>query len=252
MDRKNKARDRAVTWDTIRDASRCFHVSPFERAAFDDDYARMAHSHAETALSTQEREWVAAALTGRTLSTIVDLGCNTGLPLDHLCTVSGAQGIGIDINASALEEARRRFPTREFFAADSATTPLADASADCVLLHHTLAHVRDARGTIREAFRILRPGGTLSIITTNRIYKLWQAPWNLFSHFRPDLTARTHYSERAIRRLLEQSGFVLERVETLGPTPALCPSFLRQPARLRLMILARTPEFSEGVSHLRV
>jgi len=36
-----------------------------------------------------------------------------------------------------------------------------DASYDCFLLPNTLAHLRDLEGSLREALRIVRPGGTI-------------------------------------------------------------------------------------------
>jgi ubiquinone/menaquinone biosynthesis C-methylase UbiE len=46
---------------------------------------------------------------------------------------------------------------------DAARLPLPDASVDCVLLHLALAVVPDPVATIREAARVLRPGGRVSV-----------------------------------------------------------------------------------------
>lgn len=46
---------------------------------------------------------------------------------------------------------------------DAAGLPLPDASVDCVLLHLALAVVPDPVAAIREARRVLRPGGRVSV-----------------------------------------------------------------------------------------
>jgi ubiquinone/menaquinone biosynthesis C-methylase UbiE len=59
-----------------------------------------------------------------------------------------AASLGIDVQAEVMDAAR---------------LPLPDASVDCVLLHLALAVVPDPVAAIREARRVLRPGGRVSV-----------------------------------------------------------------------------------------
>lgn len=95
---------------------------------------------------------------------LVDLGCGGGLFAPAVAPL-GYRHIGIDLVASALKLAAAHgvTPVR----ADVAALPLADACADVVSAGEVLEHVPDARGVIREACRILRPGGTLVLDTIN-------------------------------------------------------------------------------------
>jgi len=95
---------------------------------------------------------------------LVDLGCGAGLLAPHVAT-KGYRHVGVDLVASALAQAaeHRVEPIR----ADVARLPLRDGCAAVVSAGELLEHVTDLPGTVAEACRILRPGGTLVLDTLN-------------------------------------------------------------------------------------
>lgn len=92
-------------------------------------------------------------------------GCGTGLDLELL--PRGAQITAIDITPAMVEKTRERAAALgmnvDARVMDAANLTFDDASFDCVVLHLILAVVPDANGTAREAARVLRPGGRVSI-----------------------------------------------------------------------------------------
>lgn len=58
-----------------------------------------------------------------------------------------------------------------FVRADLTRTPLADASADVVLLADVVEHIRDSAAGLREAGRLLRAGGLAFVTTINRTWR---------------------------------------------------------------------------------
>jgi ArsR family transcriptional regulator len=95
--------------------------------------------------------------------TIADLGCGTGAFTLELAR-SGGRVVGVDQSAPMLKVARRvtrGHPNVELHQARLESLPLDDATCDAALLLLTLSYVSDVDAVVREAFRILRPGGRL-------------------------------------------------------------------------------------------
>lgn len=89
---------------------------------------------------------------------IVDLGCGPG----NLFALIGGRPmalIGVDIAVGSLDRARKLgYTTIE---ADAQDTPLASDIADIVAINGTLHHCDDMAAVLREAARLVRPGGTI-------------------------------------------------------------------------------------------
>ncbi|HET8542097.1 MAG TPA: metalloregulator ArsR/SmtB family transcription factor [Anaeromyxobacter sp.] len=95
--------------------------------------------------------------------TIADLGCGTGAFTVELAK-SGARVIAVDQSASMLRLARRH--TREYgnvelHQADLESVPIPSGSCDVALLVLVLSYVGEIQPVLREAHRILAPGGRL-------------------------------------------------------------------------------------------
>jgi len=105
---------------------------------------------------------------------ILDVGCGTGklalfiaeqMHLEEECVV-----IGIDTDASKVEKARKRALSMHErrvvrFEVQSATqTKFKDGSFDAVVSLKALHEISDADAALREAFRVLRSGGSIFLI----------------------------------------------------------------------------------------
>ena len=111
------------------------------------------------------RRWLPQGFAGRT---VVDLGCGGGLLAVPLAR-EGAHVVGLDLAAKALRAARAQQPERLLAAqADLQELPLAERSADVVLLADVLEHVDDPAAVVAQAARVLRPGGALFVNTIHR------------------------------------------------------------------------------------
>ena len=97
--------------------------------------------------------------------TVLLVAAGTGLDLPLL--PRGVRVIAGDIAPAMVRRLRARAESLGLDARvevmDAARLPLPDASVDCVLLHLALAVVPDPVATIREAARVLRPGGRISV-----------------------------------------------------------------------------------------
>jgi len=90
----------------------------------------------------------------------------------HFCSTFGAEVVGVDLSPAAIEAARRLFGDAAitFYERDvSDLYGIADESFDKAVSADLVEHITQAafEGMAREAFRVLKPGGTLSIYTPN-------------------------------------------------------------------------------------
>jgi ubiquinone/menaquinone biosynthesis C-methylase UbiE/DNA-binding transcriptional ArsR family regulator len=111
---------------------------------------------------------IVAALAERPLRSLLDLGTGTGRILE-LFGPQIERGLGIDLSPAMLAIARahldraglRNCAVRQ---GDIYDLPVARESFDAVIVHQVLHYLDDGAGALREAARVLRPGGRLLVV----------------------------------------------------------------------------------------
>jgi len=111
---------------------------------------------------------VAAALGPGPFGLLVDLGTGTGRMLE-LLRERYRRGLGIDLSPAMLAYARAKLERTELRHAqvrqgDIYHLPLADQAADAAVMHQVLHFLSDPQRAVREAARVLAPGGRLLIV----------------------------------------------------------------------------------------
>jgi ubiquinone/menaquinone biosynthesis C-methylase UbiE len=105
----------------------------------------------------------------RSVARALDLGCGAGHASFALARAGVPQVIAYDLSGQMLAVVAAEAVTRghaqiETHAGSAEHVPFDDASMDLVVTRYSAHHWLDVRQGVREAARILRPGGTLVVI----------------------------------------------------------------------------------------
>lgn len=98
--------------------------------------------------------------------TVLDIGCGTGAALAEYAA-HGCRVIGVDPSPAMLAQARERLgPEADLRVVDGRRLPVDDGSIDLVLVSLVLHSVsnEEAVALLREAARVLRPGGRVLVV----------------------------------------------------------------------------------------
>lgn len=89
---------------------------------------------------------------------MAELGCATGAFTKRFVKL-GLDVTGVDISPKCIEVADKKIPRAKFVVADIEKLPFKNKSFDIVVYAEVLHHFMDATKTLKEAYRILKPGG---------------------------------------------------------------------------------------------
>ncbi|MFA5236289.1 MAG: methyltransferase domain-containing protein [Methanoregula sp.] len=98
---------------------------------------------------------------------LLDIGCGTGLFVEKYLH-NGGTAVGIDLSRNMIEHARTRCACCDFTVGTGEAIPFHNNSFDAISSILVFSYLRDPETMLDEAYRVLRPGGAISICTLGK------------------------------------------------------------------------------------
>ncbi|MHB8376932.1 MAG: class I SAM-dependent methyltransferase [Dehalococcoidia bacterium] len=98
---------------------------------------------------------------------ILDIGCGLGVYVRKFREFSD-RVVGIDIDPRRLREGAKTTPG--LLLGGGERLPFRDGAFDIVVLNEVIEHVRDDAAALREALRVIGPGGHIFVYAPNRLF----------------------------------------------------------------------------------
>jgi cyclopropane fatty-acyl-phospholipid synthase-like methyltransferase len=176
--------------DTAKHYDDCYW--DYRTAWFDNENLALHYGHWEDGIKTHSqallnKNRILAEIAGiKAADHVLDAGCGIGGSSIWLAKNIGCRATGITVSAQQVEHARRNAERHgvadktRFEVADFVKTPFPDESFDVVWAVESSCYATDKRDFFREAYRVLKPGGTLIACdgyTTRREFNAEEWQW---------------------------------------------------------------------------
>ena len=155
---------------------------------------------------------------------VLEIGCGTGVLARKLARWPNVATVtGTDIAAALVDEARRLaadLDNLSFRVADARELPFEADVFDVVLFDSVLSHVPSPDRAVQEAFRVLRPKGTIAIFdgdyATTTVALREHDPLQACVDAMMAHSVTDRWVMRRMPKLLREAGFLLMRFESHG------------------------------------
>lgn len=176
---------------------------------------------------------------------VLEVACGAGLGLGYLAR-HAERVVGGDIDMQNIRIARESCKDEErvkLYMFDAQCLPFADDGFDAVILYEAIYYLPEPKKFLKEARRVLRPGGNLLVCTANR-------EWGGFN---PSPSSARYFSARELDKTLWEEGF---RPRIFGGFPEDTNSLKRRiisairKSAVRLKLIPKTMKGKEWLKRL--
>jgi 2-polyprenyl-3-methyl-5-hydroxy-6-metoxy-1,4-benzoquinol methylase len=189
------------------------------RAHYEEYWARDEPPPLGDPLTPRRLELLRPLLRAAGARRVLDAGAGAGDVVGSLAA-NGFDVVGLDISERALELARGRHPEATFLrhSVEELPWPVDAGSFEAVVAFDVIEHLLRPRALLEGARDALAPGGHLALSTPYHglVKNLVLTVTRFDRHFDVEGDHIRFFSDGALRRLAEDAGFVLERLEHLG------------------------------------
>lgn len=142
---------------------------------------------------------------------LLDLGCHGGYMTNYLQQLIGGEVWGIDVSRPAIRYAREHYSHLHFRHGDvQQRLPFTADQFDWVTMFDVLEHLPRAGAAVREAHRVLKPGGHLVIAIPLEKKLLFKLMWESWKRTKGKVWKHVHvhqFSLADFRKFMERRRF---------------------------------------------
>lgn len=150
---------------------------------------------------------------------LLDCGCGEG-NLVAEAQARGFEAVGMEISEAAIERGLREHPDVEFVrhSVEERPWPVERESFDFAVSFEVIEHLLQPRDLVAGAYEALKPGGHLALSTPYHgpIKNLALVTLAFDSHFDVEGPHIRFFSDKALKKLLADTGFEVEKTFHLG------------------------------------
>jgi ubiquinone/menaquinone biosynthesis C-methylase UbiE len=179
-------------------------VAPFYDLRYDTSCGRVYHRH----ICRHMLDWVPRG------KLLLDLGCGTGLFMRRYGDLGGT-AVGLDISRGMVGAAREQGRWFDYLVGTAEVLPFRQSTFEVVSCVLAFSYLEHPAWMLREAYRVLKPGGILAVSTLSRsvITSLVPAIYRLGEKMEIDRIGvgdfgERYYTEEEMTGIFSDAGFV--------------------------------------------
>jgi len=141
---------------------------------------------------------------------VLDVGCGDGFFTSQILQRFNLKNVyGLDISSKAVDLARLKHPEINFQQSALNHIPEETNSIDSITMIEVIEHLVDIEGTLKELFRVMKPGGILLIATTdfNWLKQVIIAIFFFEKYFYPTNPHIRFFKKSTLADILSKNGF---------------------------------------------